>query len=392
MSPSIRDYPGPAIMSPAFLAQAQRLPASPDPDKATAQTVQKMCECIARSSIDPLVKRCAVEAVEQWRGGPMFAATGQDPFQNAGAIAESCWWWAKHQLKFVHHSKLILAWLNERDQLQLLIEPAVLVRMRHMLGDCAIYTMLICAFLDVLKVPWEIVTLAVDPEQPTIFSHVFLRAILPCGRAVALDASHGKYPGWQVPKGRIFRSQAWNQNGEPIMDRGRFTGLHGYEPSRWNWGLGQDDGTDLSAIYDLGSTVDTSSIVDTSAGTSAITSDLLANTNLNEDAETASLSSLQSLATSAGYPSGSTVAPSTSNTTAWAAFATQLAKSGMTLAEINSIPAGTVVSANGQILRQATGYPVTTTGISTTLSTLGSSPVLWLGLGLVAILMLSRSR
>ena len=358
---------GPPLMSPEFLKRAERVPAALDPDEATAQTVRIMCRHIEKSAADPLLKACARSAVAQWRGGPAFAASGRDPSTDARAIAESIWWWAKHQLKFVHHAALILAWLNERDQLQLLIEPSVLVRMQQMRGDCAIYTMLICAMLDTFRVPWEIVTLAVDPSQPEIFSHVFPVAVLPNGRRLALDASHGKFPGWRVPKDRTFRSQAWNQSGEQVADAPQFDGLHNYVPAtKWNWsGLGQDS-TDLTPTEIIpGSTDEATAAFMSTYPASDITLD----------------------PSTGGY-----VVPSSSNTSAMSALLTQLAKSGMTLAELEAIPAGTVLNSNGSITRQATGYPVTTTGISATLSSLSSSSVMWIGLGLVAILFLGNRR
>jgi len=60
-------------------------------------------------------------------------------------------------------------------------------------------------------------------------------------------------------------------------------------------------------------------------------------------------------------PAGGITAPS-ANSTAWAAFAAQMLKAGLTLAEIQSIPAGTVVNPSGQIIRQAPGYPVPAPG------------------------------
>jgi hypothetical protein len=377
-------------MSPEFMRRAERVPASPDPDEATAQTVQLMCDQIARSAQDPLVRECAKRAVLQWRGGPAFALTrvplGSDPTTNPRAIAESIWWWAKHQMKFVHHSKLIQVWLNEKDQLQLLIEPAVLVRMRRMQGDCAIYTMLICALLDCFNVPWEIVTLAVDPEQPTIFSHVFPRVVLPDGR-IALDASHGRYPGWQVPRSRRFREQVWNENGEPIMNRGTFQGLHGYEFR----GMGQDDGSDGSTTATLFDT--TPSAIDYSTSLPAPTNptgsslDQLA--ALSQTPQAAALTDAQWNALFGGtsptsIPSSGTSMPSQSSA-AWAGVAATLAKGGMTLAQIEAIQPGEVVLPNGTVIGSG--------GSASLSSSLSSVPsYVWLlgGVALVAIFMMKR--
>lgn len=94
-------------------------------------------------------------------------------------------------------------------------------------------------------------------------------------------------------------------------------------------------------------------------------------------------------------PSGPQVgyaAPPVSDTAAWANFAATLAKSGMTLAEINAIQPGTVVSANGAILRQSTGLPVpvTTSNTNLGLTASGSSGLLIAAaVGFVAVLMLT---
>jgi hypothetical protein len=203
-----------------------------DPDRATALTVELMCQQISRSALDDRLRAAALDAVRRFRGGPEFAATGQDPFQSPAAICESVWWWAKHILRFQHHEGLIRVWFSETDQLQLLISPALLLRMEKPRGDCAIYTTLICAMLRASGIEYEIVTLAVDPNQPEVFGHVYPRAVLPDGRRLVLDASHGKYVGWEVPKEHQLRRQVWDSAGNPIpdADRGRFRGLRGYQP------------------------------------------------------------------------------------------------------------------------------------------------------------------
>jgi hypothetical protein len=71
-------------------------------------------------------------------------------------------------------------------------------------------------------------------------------------------------------------------------------------------------------------------------------------------------------------------------------------KSGMTLAEINAIQPGTVVSANGAILRQNPGYAVgsTTTGtLNLGTGSISTSTMLMIGgLALVGILLMSKGR
>jgi hypothetical protein len=80
---------------------------------------------------------------------------------------------------------------------------------------------------------------------------------------------------------------------------------------------------------------------------------------------------------------------------AWANVAAALVKGGMTLAQIQSIQPGTVVSANGAILRQATGLPVPVTTSTTNLglSASGSSGILIAAaIGFAALLMMGGRR
>ena len=195
---------------------------SSDPDVATAQTVQSMCQLIKDSLDDGIVQEAMLDSARF--GGRVSV--------------RSIWMWCKLAVKFVHHSKLLNEWLDAGDELQLLIRPDALLRMRKPKGDCAVFTTLVCAMLDCAGVPWEIVTAAVDPRSPDIYSHVYPRAALPSGARLPLDASHGKYAGWEVPAERIYRKQVWDSDGNAIADLDSgYRGLHGVEDM---YGLGQD--------------------------------------------------------------------------------------------------------------------------------------------------------
>ena len=208
--------------------------------EATHQTILYMCALVRASLPDPVVPEAAQDAVKRFQ----LLCNVSTP----AGMAEACWWWTKHAIKFVHHQELLRDWLGKSDELQLLISPDVLLKMKAPKGDCAIFTCLICALLDCLGVQWEIVTVAVDPNQPDIFSHVYPRAVLREGYTLPLDASHGKYPGWEVPASRVLLKQVWNSEGEPIADQDSgYRGLHGMGGRGLN-GLGQDDGTDEGAL------------------------------------------------------------------------------------------------------------------------------------------------
>lgn len=213
----------PRVMSREFLDRAERKQSSSDPDTATAETVELMCRYANQSAGDPLVQRAANDAVRRYRGGPLYSGAGADP----RAIANSVWWYTHSNLKFIHHDDMIRAMWNEPGQLQLLISPEVLLRTQRPAGDCAVYTMLECGMLRSLGVPYEVVTIACDPRQPGMFTHVYARAVIGANR-IPLDASHGSFPGWEVPRQHTTRKQVWNERGEPIEDQARWSGLHGY--------------------------------------------------------------------------------------------------------------------------------------------------------------------
>jgi hypothetical protein len=356
------------VDSSAFRQRAPRVQLSDDPDTATQQTVQEMCRQIHQAAKDPLVQTAAMNAL-RFQGGP-FGFTA----------AEACWCWCKHYLRFKHHGSMFEAWSADLGdpgiKLQLLIAPDVLVRMSRMEGDCAIYTMMLCAMLESLGLRWEIVTAAVDRGQPEIFSHVWPRVVLPAG-SEPLDASHGKYPGWQVPAEDVYRMWVFDQNGSRIAEQGaRFGGLHAY---RRRPGMGATVCDDMGCYDD---------------GTGAVVAAPDPNsTYLSYPVPAGGGTYVDQ----SGAPVSGPVykAPASNNSAQWASFASSLVKSGMTLAEINAIQPGTVVSANGAILRQNPGYAVgSAPGSTLNLGTgILSSPMLLIGAAaLVAILFMSKGR
>jgi len=320
-------------------------------DVATEQDIRLMCGHVHWAAKNPLVQQVAAQAVDAWSGGAKLL--GLSPMSPGAA----CFWWAKHFCKQVPHSEFKARVAAYPEKRQLLISPEALVRQSAPAGDCSTFSMLIAAMLEALGERWEFVTVAVDPEDPSVYSHVFVREVFSYGTRLALDGSHGKYPGWEVPRAHQFRRQVWNSDGEPISDLAPFVSqLHAYQARP---GLGDDSSTDLSGAFsEITGGTDTSGVLDTP--------------------ESAFTAPAGTVLVDGVY---GTVAP-TQNSANWASFATALAKSGMTLAEINAIQPGTVVGANGQILRQATGLPVPVgTGITTALGS--NSSVLLIG-GLIA--------
>lgn len=323
--------------------------ASSDPDTATAQTIGIMCDHVRNAAGDPWVigtARASVKSFGQLSGDTDVAAQ----------IAVGAWWWAKTFIKFVHHEFIIRQRLGEAGHLQGLISPEVLVRMDRPEGDCAIFSECVAAFLTALGIPFEFVTVAANPREPEIFSHVYLYAVMPDGSRLPLDASHGDYPGWQVPSAHVSRRQVWDASGNRVSDQGsRFDGLHNYGMR----GLG-DIQSDFDAFmqgggFDQGNPYD-----------------------------------YVSVDTNAPYSGPVYTAPS-QNSSQWATFASSLAKMGFDLARINAIQPGTVVGANGSILRQNPGYSVPPPGGGAALSIKGGGTNLLLigGLAIGALFLVS---
>jgi hypothetical protein len=125
-------------------------------------------------------------------------------------------------------------------ELEALVSPSVMVRARNPQGDCDDFTMLACCFLEVLGVPWEIVTVAADPGDSQRWSHVYAVATFEDGRRFVMDAAppDAKYPGWEVPADHILRYQAWDHDGQPVQRERPIKRMAGYIRGRGWSGMG----------------------------------------------------------------------------------------------------------------------------------------------------------
>lgn len=166
----------------------------------TAQTVRKMCEHIRNAQSDPLVLGIARSAIAH-----------PDPLS-------SLYWWVKHAVKFRQDDPMILELTGERDHYELLISPPVLLRMKRPQGDCDDFTMLLAALLTAAGCETRIVTIECDRTRPNEYSHVYLE-VWDGSRWLPLDASHGKFPGWEVPAYDIARKTSWSMDGYVADDR-----------------------------------------------------------------------------------------------------------------------------------------------------------------------------
>jgi hypothetical protein len=223
-----------------------------NPDEGTAKTTRRMAQLTAESIGTPRLHNFARRSAVTWRGGPLYKGRAIN-WEDQRQLACSVWFGVNSSMRFVEHSEQIRALLNESDQLQLIISPDVLLKAKRPEGDCAIYTTLVCAALATLGIHYEFVTLACDPREPHLFTHVYARAVLNDGSRIPIDASHGKYPGWEVPLHHQIRKQVWDEAGHPIEDRqpypvahlGQYSRVRRVMPRRIV-GMGQVDQVDVT--------------------------------------------------------------------------------------------------------------------------------------------------
>lgn len=199
-----------------------RVPAGANSDQATDRTIGLMCDYISTAVNDPLIQKCAEFA---WR---RFGEGSADPRMKAWGV----FWWVKHCVRFQTDERTMIEVGLDQEQ-DLLINPALLVRMKNPKEDCDGFSMLAAALLKVLGVDCSLCVVAVDPRQPERWSHVFVIAhfenLNGKTESMPLDTSHGSGPRWMVPLQHISRWQCWGLDGRRRDDvKPSTVQLHGY--------------------------------------------------------------------------------------------------------------------------------------------------------------------
>lgn len=185
-----------------------------DTERSTAQTVAAMGAHVKDSVRDPEVRRVAAECLRSARS------------HSVPDLARAAWQWCKSNIEFVPDEVQLYQLLGRTGELELLISPAVMVRTRIKKGDCDCFSMMLCVLLTCLDIRPLIRTFKCDSDSPWRWSHVCAAAALPDGSYLNLDASHGDYPGWTVPRRDVYESQFWDMNGNKVG--GNMRGLNGY--------------------------------------------------------------------------------------------------------------------------------------------------------------------
>ena len=178
---------------------------SDDPDQQVADAIELMSRYAREDSRSEVVLD--------------YARRLAPPSATPEEVAESVFWAVKRLIRFQTDesiaaplgSHLASIGAGEYPVVEVLIRPRDMLTWSEdtgsgQVGDCDDFAMLVASLLLARGIRASFVTVAADPAAPNQWSHVYVAAYLPSGR-LALDASHGGYPGWET--GRVWRRQEW---------------------------------------------------------------------------------------------------------------------------------------------------------------------------------------
>ena len=165
------------------LVEYHAIPLSRDPDTQVAQTIGYMRDLNRADTFSPAIMRDAA-----------LMESG------SGDLLSDAFWWSKGKVKFQQDEQTAAPFrrLLDDDVVEVLIRPQHLANMAHPVEDCDGIQNYTAALLRSRGIPCSYVTVAADAREPNRFSHVYL-ACYQNGQRVALDPSHGPYPGWEAP-------------------------------------------------------------------------------------------------------------------------------------------------------------------------------------------------
>jgi hypothetical protein len=138
----------------------------PGTDEAvTAQSVTLMQWLDDRDSGSPAVIRAAWECA---RGLPANPRVEE--------IADAAYKWAHEHVRYVHEQDMAAPFshLDRFTYDQTLIAPAALLAMPQPEGDCPDFSMLVASILDVFGLQSYYKTIAADPNNPDLYSHIYV--------------------------------------------------------------------------------------------------------------------------------------------------------------------------------------------------------------------------
>jgi hypothetical protein len=88
--------------------------------------------------------------------------------------------------------------------------------LKYRRGDCDCISVLMCALLESVGIRCRFITVASDPTNPDLFSHVYPEALL-SGKWVSVDAAR-RHPAFGLSPSRFFRKRGWSLRDASFYD------------------------------------------------------------------------------------------------------------------------------------------------------------------------------
>lgn len=340
-------------------------------DIETGQTIDYMDALAAKDSGDPAVLAATCEALDQ------AGLTEASPaFEKACAV----FWWLKRHIRYVPTpgtSPLV-------DQT--LISPTAVLAMPEAIGDCPQFSMLAAAMFRVLCMDSRFVTIAAEEMFPGQWSHVYNTVEIYPGQFMPFDSSNGPEPGAEFA--RPTRRKIWARIA-PGKCAGKEKGRDMIKQSRPPSSMrNRRLRTALTGRLGDIDCDDAGNCVDTDTGLSTTPTEATDSSNIVVyPDQTASTSVVEG-----PYSVGSSSAPTSSSTGIASTLSTLFNDATAVAAPVVKAAVSQpyyITNAQGQ---QVLYNPATGTTVGSSLATsLGAvSPVVWIGAGLVLILLLAK--
>jgi len=140
-----------------------------------------------------------------------------------GQVGQRIHAWLRANIRFRDDSAAAVEARLHPDS-EVLIRPVDLLAMESPGGDCDDFSMLAAAMLLRAGETCSYVTIAADPRNTDLYSHVYVEV-----NGMALDASHGPWFGWAAPA--VGKTRRW-----PVTLRSRLAGLPTGASAGVDWG------------------------------------------------------------------------------------------------------------------------------------------------------------
>lgn len=175
------------------------------PDDQVARTLRIMSQRASADAVSPEFRQHAAEVFE-----------GVAPF----SVLPHAFDHTKRSILFQRDENIGLGFDggSPDDLVEVIIRPVDMARYIEQgiaTGDCDDFAMYLAALLMTQGIPCKFCTVAASELAPDQYSHVYVVAY-PNGERVPMDASHGEYPGWEVPN-KYGKLKEWSADGSPSL-------------------------------------------------------------------------------------------------------------------------------------------------------------------------------